>query len=318
MKSSAPVFIVGPSRSGTTLLYRILQKHSVFKPHNSPVGVDLTESQVFYSPESIYNKEKGQRVGAYSYVLCDSDLFDEFLGELRWTRIWQKLLGTRVLPGNYNFLTRRFLNYRMLRLIFWNLYRGPAMARAYFRVAMRARGVERILEKTPTHLHRIPEIVNTYPDARVVGIVRHPIDVFTSYKRRYEIEHRAGIATDELAWLKISPEQFCTRYKMDAELIKHRNGLGNSCFMYVSYEDLTNNPQETVRQLLTFLGESYEEQCVNLKETKRLHWNVDPHLFDEIQTKTKDWREYIKKEEAEYIELNLALPMKQLGYRRYT
>lgn len=271
MKNSAPVFIVGPSRSGTTLLYRILQKHSVFKPHNSTVGVDLTQSHVFNSPESIYNKENGQRVGAYPYMLCDSDLFDEFLGELRWTRIWQKLLGTSVLPGDYNFLTRRLLNYRVLRLIFGNLYRGPTMARAFFRVAMIARGGGRILEKTPTHLHRIPEIMNTYPDGRVVGIVRHPIDIFTSLKRRYEIEHRAGIAAEELAWLKISPEQFCTGYKMDEGVIKHRNSLDNSRFMYVRYEDLTSYPQETVRQLLAFLGESYEEQCVNLKETKGLY-----------------------------------------------
>lgn len=318
MKSINPVFIVGPSRSGTTLLYRILQKHSVFKPHHCAVGVDLTESQAFSAPDSIYNNDKAQRVGAYPYMLNDDDLFNEFLGEMRRARVWQKLISTSLLPGDYNFFTRRLLNYPRLRLMFWKLYRGPAMARAFFSIAKRARGVNRILEKTPAHLHRLPEIFCTYPNGKAVGIVRHPIDIFTSYKRRYEVERQTGLSADDLAWLRISPEQFCTSYAKDEEAIRYRQKLNKSRFVCIQYEHLIRHPEKTIREILQFLGEPFEEQCVKLQEPEHLHWKVDPHLFNEIKTKTKDWREFIEKAEAEYIESSLAMPMKRLGYQRYT
>jgi hypothetical protein len=79
MKEKSPVFIVGPGRSGTSLLYRMLQKHPVFEPQNCAAGVDLTESQVFSAPESICDKERTPGVGAYSYML-----FKDETNQLYW------------------------------------------------------------------------------------------------------------------------------------------------------------------------------------------------------------------------------------------
>jgi hypothetical protein len=67
MNDNNPVFIVGPARSGTSLLYRILQKHPVFVPQNRLVSVDLTESRVFSDPDTIYDKGK-MRGGGCSFL----------------------------------------------------------------------------------------------------------------------------------------------------------------------------------------------------------------------------------------------------------
>ena len=48
----------------------------------------------------------------------------------------------------------------------------------------KARGVNRILEKTPAAIYHLPEINATFPCAKKLFIHRHPIDVFTSYRRR--------------------------------------------------------------------------------------------------------------------------------------
>ncbi len=318
MKENSPTFIVGPGRSGTSLLYRILQKHPVFKTQNCPAGVDLTESNVFCAPRAVYDKTKTQGVGAYSYMLFNDTLFSEFVSKLRWTVRWQRMLGTSVLPGGYNFFTRRLLRNRCLRVIFWRLYQGPTMARSFFAIAKNARGVERLLEKTPLHLQRIPEIMYTYPESQIIGLIRHPIDIFTSYRRRYEVERQTGASADQLAWLHVTPKQFCARYTMDEGIIRREKSRNDGRFLCVRYEDLTRNPQETLRTILIFLGERYEEQCVVKDETDRLYWEIDPHLFDQIRVQTKDWREYIELEQAEYIEVNLKQPMEQLGYERYT
>jgi len=318
MRENNPVFIVGPGRSGTSLLYRVLQKHPIFKPQNCPVGVDLTESGVFSTPEAIYDNNKTPGVGAYSYMLFNDTLFSEFKSKLRWSVAWQKMLGTSVLPGDYNFFTRRLLHNRGLRLFLWSLYQGPIMARHFFETAIKARGVKRILEKTPQHLQRIPEIMHTYPESRIIGIIRHPIDIFTSHKRRYQAERQAGASDDQLAWLNVTAEQFCAGFMMDEDIIRRENNSNDGYFIHVRYEDLTERPQKTVQRVLSFLGERYEEKCVVEDETDRFYWEIDPYLFNGIHTKTKDWRAYIKLEEAEYIEATLESQMERLGYQRYT
>ncbi|WP_446717972.1 sulfotransferase [Crocosphaera sp. Alani8] len=49
METESPVFIVGAPRSGTSLLYRILQHHSSLKLQNiqNSSKVQLTESLIF-------------------------------------------------------------------------------------------------------------------------------------------------------------------------------------------------------------------------------------------------------------------------------
>jgi hypothetical protein len=318
MKVNNPVFIVGPGRSGTSLLYRILQKHPEFKPQNCPVSVDLTESRVFSNPEAIYDKDKTPGLGAYSYMLFNDSLFSEFTSSLHWIVRWQKALGSSVLSRGYNIFTRRFLRTLRMRILFWKLYQGPVTARRFFETARKARGVERILEKTPQHLERLPEIKYTYPDSRVIGIIRHPIDVFTSHRRRYQAERRAGVSGDQLEWLNLEVEQFCEKFIMDEDIIRHENSRNDGSFICVRYEDLTTCPQQTLQRILFFLGENYEEECVVKDETSQLYWEIDPYLFDEIYKKTKDWRAYVEQDDAEYIEATLKQQMERLGYERYT
>jgi hypothetical protein len=220
--------------------------------------------------------------------------------------------------GGYDIFTRRYLRHWRLRILFWRLYRGPTTVRRFFQIAREAREVERILEKTPAHLQRIPEIKYTYPDSRIIGIIRHPIDIYSSFRRRYQAEQQAGISADQLEWLNFTVEQFCERFVIYEGIIRQENDRNDGSFMLVRYEDLTTSPEKTLQQVITFLGEAYDEICLVKDESDRMSWKIDPYLFDEIHTKTKDWRAYIEQGEAKYIEANLKPQMESLGYERYT
>jgi hypothetical protein len=121
-----------------------------------------------------------------------------------------------------------------------------------------------------------------------------------------------------MEWLNIPVEQFCERFTVYEDIIRHENSRNDGGFIWVRYEDLTTSPQKTLQRILLFLGEDYEEKCVVKDETNQLYWEIDPYLFDEIYTKTKDWRVFIEQDEAEYIETTLKPQMKRLGYQRYT
>ncbi len=68
MALCSPVFIIGEARSGTSILYRTLQKHPTFRPRE----IDLTETHLF---DLIYRTFMFRR--DYPETLCRDVLYDD-------------------------------------------------------------------------------------------------------------------------------------------------------------------------------------------------------------------------------------------------
>src|SRR5690606_32037257 len=54
----------------------------------------------------------------------------------------------------------------------WTLSGHPLVIRAYFHYARTARGVQRVLEKTPGHIQHVHRLLQSYPRARLLYIHR--------------------------------------------------------------------------------------------------------------------------------------------------
>ncbi len=107
----------------------------------------------------------------------------------------------------------------------------------------------RWLEKTPKHVHQVSFIRRHRPDVLIVGMVRDPRDVANSLKKRFG-----------------SLDQGIDRWVEDnLALLSH---LGEPWFYLVRYEDLVADPHATLQGLMTFLGETMEEQ--------QLHFHRNP------------------------------------------
>jgi Sulfotransferase family len=76
----------------------------------------------------------------------------------------------------------------------WLPNRNHLVLRSYF-FAWQARGCPRLVEKTPTNIRRLPKLARTFPAGRFLYIHRHPVDVFTSYRRRAAVDPDAAGAT---------------------------------------------------------------------------------------------------------------------------
>ena len=106
-------------------------------------------------------------------------------------------------------------------------------------------GKSRWGEKTPNHLHFWPFIEASFPNARVVHIVRDGRDVALS-----QIKAPFGpktIATAAERWVK-----FVERIRA----VGSRIGMGR--YVEVRYEDLLARPRETVTQVVQLIGEPYD------------------------------------------------------------
>jgi hypothetical protein len=323
MIEKSPVFIMGPARSGTSLLYRLLQLHSEFRPGNCESGVELTETKAFQFPSLLYKRKTSYGGGAYSYMLFNRSLYHEFKLKTASLCRWQTMLEKYVISGDYNSVANRFKFTRentyneLIRRWLWRLYRGPRLMQYFFEIAKKARGVKRLVEKTPMHLKRIPEIRTTFPNAKMIALCRHPIDIYSSYRRRFKAELAAGVVAEN-SWLDISAGDFCGHYEEEVEIIKAELSKGSDGFLHVRYEDMTQDPESTLLRIFSFLGLGFEQGCIVDDERSQMNWKIDPHLFGTIKTKTKEWKEFVAESEAEYIEDRLGPAIQYLGYERYT
>lgn len=134
-----------------------------------------------------------------------------------------------------------------------------------------AQGKSTWLEKTPKHLHFIPEITRYVKDAKFVHVIRHGLPTIASL---LEVSRTAAQGWEETKTL----EDCLQRWERDVAISLGYKGQPNHC--HVLFERLTENPQIIVDNLLKRLnlsatdddGLSIElhEQIVSVEET----WKV--------------------------------------------
>lgn len=218
MASQAPVFIVGEARSGTTILYRLLQKHSSFKP----LELNLSETKIL----SYTNR-------AFLFTYSPKDILAYMLNNME---IYQRFVKTihpiQVLHRYVNFWPNTQLS--TIYTWWWCINFNHILLRVFFYYAQQARGCRRIIEKTPIHLKNVTKLLTTFPHGKLLYIYRHPIDVYTSYKKRDKIEHAE--------WTDISPEYFCRKYQAAITRALSLSDQKKPFFLLICYEKLTKNP----------------------------------------------------------------------------
>lgn len=156
----SPVFVVGPPRSGTTLVRVVLNRH--------PDLHVLSETHLW---DLWVARHPGLRTGdraafsAYWTAFTSTDGF-------RWLDLPPDEVP-RLLDG-------------------WGRWDDVAVMTALLEAARRRHGVDRVGEKTPDHARHLDRLLGGFPDARVVHVVRDPRATVAS-----ELRHDAAWTSDD-------------------------------------------------------------------------------------------------------------------------
>lgn len=247
MDRSPPVFVVGPSRSGTTLLRSILNLHPL-------VGV-ATETHYFddlrprlEAPAAELTPEDRRRCVDYFLPLFDQPYGHG--GDPSASPVSaERLLEVAAAAGGS----------------------ADAVFEAFCRVeAGLAQGAGptpvdgRWGEKTPRHVFRVDDMFEAFPDARVLAIVRDPRAVVASYAawwsdgpdeelgpdRREALQEE--IRRAQRSFHPVIAATLCRGAVHAAEEALRTHGADR--VRIVRYEDLTAEPERTVREICSWLG----------------------------------------------------------------
>lgn len=109
-----------------------------------------------------------------------------------------------------------------------------------------AQGVDaaavRWVEKTPDHIHHLRRLAAWYPAARIVAVVRHPVDVILSQRRN--LTHQRGKP------VRVTAQHWAEAVNA-ADVFAHDHP---DRLLSVRYEDLLGDLQTSLRRIGSFLG----------------------------------------------------------------
>jgi hypothetical protein len=127
--------------------------------------------------------------------------------------------------------------------------------------ASEGRGKRWIVDKHPFNSERLGLIHLMFPEAPIVRVVRHPLDIALScYFQNFRAASPWTFAFEHIAAYLSA---------IDAHVAEMREALPLR-YHEIRYEDVVAAPEPAVRALLGFVGADYDPRCLAFHENKRL------------------------------------------------
>ncbi len=234
-------FIVGNSRSGTTMMLRILNNH--------PKIFVLNELHFFEQLWSTSDKEK---------ILTEEEAFTL---ACKLFYIQKEGYTGKMDERMYRNEARVFVS----NLKGYQLY--PHFVYAEFmNMITHQEGKSIPCEKTPQNVFYIREILGLFPQARIINMVRDPRAILLSQKKKW-LRRKMGatfITKKEALRLRINYHPFTLSKLWNAAIQAAEKFSSHPQVLTVRFEDILNNPVKSMQEICSHLGEDYYEDMLNI------------------------------------------------------
>jgi len=277
---NGPIFVVGANRSGTTLLRLILNAHS---------RIGIPDELVYFNSEM-----GGVPIGEWR-----SPSFSE--------TGYEKFVDRFLLENKDNI---EGIDLEAARTV---ILSGDRDLRRPYEVVLsawvRGQGKARWGEKTPGNLFYVDVLLEMFPNARFVHVIRDPRAGVNSMQR-------ASFFTNSVVFNAMTREK---HHGASVDLLERY--IPEAQRITVRYEDLVRDPERAVRALCDFLGEEFEERMMNFHENARRF--MRPEAADgfnaaatrPVSTDMLDkWRSELTRREIGIVEALCRREMKAHGY----
>jgi hypothetical protein len=257
----APIFIIGHWRTGTTLLHEYL---ILDERHTYPNTYQCLEPNHFLLTEDFF--ERWVRFLTPSHRPMDNM-------KAGWTRPQEDEFALCMLGLPSPYLTIAFPNrppqcqkyFDLEGLSRRELVTWKRTFRRFLQV-LTFKNPKRLVLKSPPHTCRIKVLLEMFPDARFVHIVRDPRVVFPSTVNLWKSLYRKhGMQTPTFTGLK--EYVFATFTRLYQRLHETQNLVRPNRFYELRYEDLVDDPIGEMEKLYSHLElGNFDEYVPRLKE----------------------------------------------------
>ncbi|HKA07425.1 MAG TPA: sulfotransferase [Gemmataceae bacterium] len=289
-----PIFILGHWRSGTTLLHELLVQ--------DPRHAFPNTCQCFDPCHSLLTERLIRRY--FNWLLPPRRIMDNM--PVGWERPQEDEFALALMgqPSPYwsiAFPWRGPMDKRAMDLDGLPARTRTAWKRAFlhFLQTVTLRAQRRLVLKSPPHTCRIPTLLEMFPDARFVHIVRDPFAVYSStlnlWKRLYGAQ---ALHTPSYEGLEESVFAMFRHFHERLDATRHL--VAPERFFELRYEELTKDPVAELRRLYVQLDlGSFENLRPNLERYLAENERYEKNRFELSETERtevlRQWGDVIRK-----------------------
>ena len=304
--NDAHIFIVGLPRTGTKLMRNVLcaspDTQCRLTPESWYLG-DLFRSGLVKSIRGLGDMSKDNNVERLVELM--------YSGTVRGT--YWNLLGSKHMPvPRQTMLDMLKASDRSERAIYEVIMRAPVVASDEPALA----DIAVLGDKMPGNLYHVPQLIEWFPNARIVHTFRDPRAILASEWRRL-IDNRGE------GWVHRLPRPlyslaivfYVTVSWLYAVRLhrKYTQRYGDR-YRLVRYEDLVGNPEATARELCDFLDFKFDETMLQPAQFGSSFAAKGGRGFD--KRALDRWREHLAPWMRTWINLLTGSRLAQFGYER--
>lgn len=299
-KGQGPIFVVGPSRSGTALVRACLNQHP----------------DVHVAGETHYFEDVRPRLRGHGEALTPEDA----------RRCEDHFLSLAHRPyGHSGDPDASPMDREALRACAQDIgTHAEAYFEAYCRLEAERYGKRRWGEKTPRHVFQIDEIVSSFPDARVICMIRDPRAVVASY-RDWQNQGGFDLERDPTHADALEQEEDRVRRSYDVLVVsllwrsalraasRARQDHGPGVVRLFPYEELVADPDGGMHQLATWLDLDFTEAMLDVPVLNSSVSTFSAHGGFSSEP-LRRWRQRLSEGEVAAVQSACRRPMLAHGY----
>jgi hypothetical protein len=286
------IFIVGNSRSGTTMMLRIMGNHPLVHPINEPHFFGT-----LWSPTDNGKVPSREEAAA---------LLSRMITRQR------EGFFAKVAPGRYDDEVARMLDGLRTDLDRVGLFK------AFMAHECALHGKTIACEKTPQDIFYIREILDHFPGAKVVVMQRDPRAVMLSQKRKWMRRGLGnhGMPDKEVRRLRMNyhPYTIASLWNSSARAADRFRNDPN--VIPVRFEDLTADPTGTLMRVCAAIGIPYDGHMQKVPHAGSSSAKDDLEQLGVRNDRTGLWRDDLEDVEIAICQRTCAPFMKELGYEQ--
>lgn len=190
-------------------------------------------------------------------------------------------------------------------------YQGLDELRDYYLERVRQSGIAVpgtawFTDKMPLNEMHLGLIALMFPEAPMIHVLRHPLDVVLSTFSNH-LTH--GF------YCSYALETAALHYRLMMELVEHYRGVMTLRYLPIRYEDIIDDQEASTQRMLDFIGERFDGRCLDFHENRRYartasYAQVTEPLYDDARFRYRHYRKHL-----EPVIPILEPVIRRLGYR---